>query len=119
MLLSRRYANRFTSDPSETYIQVVEALRHLEEAEPGRRLGAAYATVESPLRERLWEEGGLKRSHGYPCCQRLVGHCDHRHGAGCLPPGTDHPSLWLRDGQPAVFVSQPYDLSGETVRALL
>jgi hypothetical protein len=24
------------------------------------------------------------------------------------PPGVDHPSLWIRDGKPAVFVFQPY-----------
>jgi hypothetical protein len=44
---------------------------------------------------------------------------DEERLVGCRPPGTDHASLWLdRDGQ-AVYVSQPYDLESETLRAML
>ena len=69
----------------------------------------------------------LKETSGHPCFARLVGkRCHHimdlsesdKH-LPCRPPCSDHLSMWLRDGKPAVLVSQPYQASGKDLHALL
>lgn len=39
--------------------------------------------------------------------------------AGGRPPSSDHPEVLLRDGKPSVFVSQPYGLGHDELKALL
>lgn len=108
--------SRFMTKPSSEYRAAVDAIASLYSIGDAN---AAYAEAVSPL---LLEEvmTGLRRA-AHPCVERLItrapNHCAANHR--CAPPGTDHPSLWLRHGKPVVFVSQPYDLDGDTLRELL
>lgn len=46
---------------------------------------------------------------------------DRRRSPGALPeklPGDDHETLWLRDGLPMMYVSQPYPLDFGTIRQM-
>lgn len=86
---------------------------------------------ELAQRVEVWsrEYGGLTQSQGWQCPRRLLRKkclCTHTylpnspayHGGcpGCDElqrklknhPAYDHPSLWLKDGRPYVFVLQPY-----------
>jgi hypothetical protein len=70
---------------------------------------------ESVQRENEWSKReGLKRSKAAPFCVcRLLGKRCSSFGMGTCPnavPEADHPSLWLRDGKPVAFVSQPYQI---------
>ena len=80
---------------------------------------AAFADAICEPLEAIWAQShGLHASHGHPCIYRVMGkHCRHLEGC-CTPPGTDHPSLWLLERIPACFVSQPYGLSGITLREM-
>jgi hypothetical protein len=75
--------------------------------------------MREPNREMFAEKYGVKLSGGQRDVIRLLGkrgqygYMDHR------PPGTDHESLWNKDGKPAVFVSQPYGLTWETLQELV
>ncbi len=54
-----------------------------------------------------WAKGeGLKRAKGQVCIRRLMGKSPLMYS--CLPPFTDHPSLWMKDGKPYCIISQPY-----------
>jgi hypothetical protein len=64
---------------------------------------------------------GYKRSKGEKCIQRLKGgKCmrgypnegDHQ----CLPPTADHYHLWIKDGEPVLFTSEPYPLTYDDIR---
>lgn len=74
----------------------------------------APQAVRDAMRENWQQIHGLRPAGGSTayCICRLLG---RRHGRyGCVvpaPPGCDHPSLWLRDGKPVVFVFQPYGLT--------
>ena len=72
---------------------------------------------ENQLKKEQWaKKHGLKESKATPhfCLCRLLGkQCREFGSTACVnaPPGSDHASLWLRDGKPAVFVYQPYGLT--------
>lgn len=115
---------RFMHKPTDLYSRAVKALSLLCMAEGADAALRAYA-------EATWEEHqkqyakkyGLKLSNGRICLARLLGkkcdyHSDHS-GIPCRPPGADHDSLWLKDGKPYVYVSQPYGLSAREMRELV
>lgn len=72
---------------------------------------------------------GLKESTGHPCISRLIqGKCGSdgrrvrplRNNISCrLPCGNDHVSMWLKNGQPHSYISQPYNLSLRELRELV
>jgi hypothetical protein len=78
---------------------------------------------EAALRERLQDQwaarAGVKPAGGRRAWRRLLGLRDigdHRHPKVIEHlPGDDHCTLWLRDGKPAVWVSQPYPLGSSTI----
>ncbi len=39
-------------------------------------------------------------------------------GCDCKPPGSDHNSLWLKNGIPHVYASHPYSLSDAIMRKI-
>lgn len=56
-----------------------------------------------------WAKGiGLRQSPGQVCIRRLLGKSCGFEIHSCVPPRTDHASLWLKDGKPYCIVSQPY-----------
>ncbi len=61
------------------------------------------------IRAKWARQHGLTRTRGRVCWHRLFGRsCS----AGfCKPPGSDHDSLWSKDGKPSIYMMQPYGLS--------
>lgn len=125
---------RFVSSKERTpdYLEAVEALRRLAAAGGSPERAFAEAVAED-YEAHYAEANGLKRSSGRPCARRLTGgrcanHEDHGHDYHlaypslrdpCTVPGADHSVLWLKDGKPARFTTQPYGLSWETLRELV
>ena len=64
-----------------------------------------------------WPEKGLKLSSSTDF-RRLNGHHETKY-PGVYRPWQDHMSLWNKDGKPHVFVSEPYHLSMEQIKALI
>lgn len=115
---------RFVSKPSPEYRAAVDAVRALLPF--GDLPGRAYAEATAERALEWWqgqsERGRLRQSNGAPCVERLLGkRCryasDEDHT--CQPPGSDHPSLWLLDGKPTLYVTQPYSLSWESLGGIV
>ena len=65
------------------------------------------------------EEHRLKPAgDSHPCPLRLLERksCAHY---GCLPPGCDHPELWIPDGKAVRFTFHPYGLGAPDLAGLL
>jgi len=81
--------------------------------------------------KKAWaKKHGLKEQTQYPfCVHEITGRkCKHEYrgicSCGpsidfCTPPHGDHESMWLKDGKPHVFVSQPYGLSHNKLMDIL
>ena len=74
---------------------------------------------DKKLLKDFTERHHLTPARRRPCFLELLGkHCspgategNKIHGVnGCLPPGSDHVSLWNKDGNPRALISQPYSL---------
>lgn len=115
---------KFINKPSALYSQAVGALSTLIEAEGVDAALRAYAQATwEEHQEQYAKNHGLRPSKGRICLARLLGkrcdfHSDHS-GVPCRPPGADHDSLWLKDGKPYTYTSQPYSLTLEEMRALV
>lgn len=99
---------------TERYREAVRALRALAEAEGTDIASRAHAEATADLKRADWARSrGVQESGGRPCIGRLSGRpSDHNQSDHqCNPPKGDHCSLWMKDGRPEVFVSQPYELS--------
>lgn len=105
-------------DRTPEYEAAVEALRRLLEAADANAVERAFAEVIGDHRRERWAKvHGLRQSGGYQLIRRLAGAsgCERCAGGDCRPPGADHDSLWNKDGKPAVFVTQPYRLSWDSM----
>lgn len=115
---------RDKSKRTAQYEAAVRTLRQLVEAEGESAASDACAEATAEKRREDYQRaGGLKQSEGQVCVQRLLGNQCHRYShpyregdCECDPPGADHQTLWLKDGQPFVYLSQPYPLGLETLR---
>ena len=117
--------SRFQDRPSPAYLAAVAALRALSEDEAMR----AAAEVVAPGRRQLFlAQTGWREKTLNLCVRQLLGkRCTHG-GAhrridddddDCLPPGSDHVSMFTGDGRTHLFLSQPYDLSWEALKGLV
>ncbi len=107
---------RFLDPPRRTpeYEAAVAALHKLVNTSPNM-LGRACAEVMAPMMESVLSSK-LRRTSGVRHPLRLLG---RRPGWNAqLPSFSDHTSLWLKDGKPHVWVTQPYDLNNEDIREL-
>ena len=113
---------RFVGEARREYIDTLKQIAALGDQEAFR----VSAEALSKLLDTLMEALGYRRSNGQICAARLLGgRCteygradgpkEHPHA----PPGDDHPSLWLKDGKPHIYVSQPYGLEWDKLRALV
>ncbi len=79
----------------------------------------AYGHAIQPELLNQWAKGlGLKRSPGQVCFKRLLGKSCSFDIHRCVPPCTDHPSLWLKNGKPYCLISQPYNLSMSDIETI-
>ena len=81
------------------------------------------ARTNSDIAVSAWmKRWGLKETTHHVCLHRLSGkkhqnflECDY-HGQDM---GLDHQRMFIRDGKPAVFVSEPYQMTHEQTQALM
>jgi len=88
----------------------------------GKPLPKGYGDYDLALRARWAEARGLSQvKHGNWAKligkQEIVGVPGARYYGGL--PGDDHCSLWVRGKRPMAWVSQPYHLYPDTLRAML
>ena len=121
----RKNISRFVSDKDRTpqYEAAVKALAGI----PNPHL--AFAEAVSDIRLCEWVKAqGVTRAKGHICLAKLAGRkcpnerwsppwedTDHR----CLPKGSDHTSMWSRNGKPFLIVTQPYGLNSECLESML
>ena len=117
--------HRHKHDTTPEFRNAVQTLRELGENESyGNVTRAAGIAVEDNLREAFKQRYGVeKETTGSVCVDRLRGNrCTRHHRDNDHPhhlPHKDHTSLWLRDGEPAVYAAHLYDLPGEYARDIL
>lgn len=113
---------RHNRDPSGLYLEAVRTLEKLEENGEGSNMPrrAAAQAMEGQTLEAFKSVYGVDtQSEGQTCVSRLLGHqckrgyrnSDHPHDI----PHKDHVSLWLDDGEPAVYAAHLYDLPHDYV----
>lgn len=99
-----------------TYEKAVTALIALREENPGL-LTPAYAEASTCYRKHAYRKRyNLRRSPGRNVFERLIG--KHAYN-NVFHRWMDHPSLWLKDGQPYTFVGQPYGLTFEDLKDIV
>lgn len=118
-----KHSGDLRSKRTPLYEKAVDILWELEEAEGAA--DRAFAEVYTVIFENLWKED-FTRSSGTPCVESIV---KGRHATNnildyndrCrLPSGCDdHSVMWNKEGKPAVYEAQPYDLSYEDLKELV
>ncbi len=112
--------SRFKVKPSAVYLKTVAEIRKLAQAEGIENAHRAYAEATSEqYRRQYLKEQGLKPTAEHACINRLAGRRCIAGKTPCHIPGADHVSMWLKDGKPEVYISQPYHLSLKNMRALV
>ena len=113
---------QFKQKPSASYLRALRALEELaeEEGSDAVRRACADATWEDNKKSFV-KSKGLREAKSQSI-ERLIG----KHSKSLLEspspavlPGDDHPSLWLKNGKPHVYISQPYELSIEDLKELV
>ncbi|MBV8860031.1 MAG: hypothetical protein JOZ02_24075 [Acidobacteria bacterium] len=112
-----------SSERSARYKAALKALRELAEEEGLDKAKLAHAEATWDIRLEQWAgSNGLTKSKRHGCIATLLGEkCEgiRYDGIPCSAPGGDHTSFWLRDGEPAVYISQPYALRLPDMQELL
>lgn len=111
-----------------TYRAAIKAIRDLMETEGADKADRAFAEVMTEKKkEDFAKRHGVTRATGGICVRRLfgkrctIGYPSDPFGTGhaCLPPGSDHISLWNKDGKASLLVSQPYGLAYRTLKEIM
>lgn len=107
---------RFRDSKNPHFIGAVKEIQALAKATSPEECRRAFASATAAVYEEEFRRRyGVTRSKSTACIQRLLGkRCgiSLQRDCDCHPPGTDHASLWLKDGKPHLFVSQPYNIRG-------
>ena len=100
------------------YENAVAALHKLAK-ESQDLMGRAFAEVDSGITKE-WMTKGLRRSSGSQSHLRLLGKNPRsKPDPGQeLPFFADHTDLWLKDGRPFLWTTQPYGLTEGGIREL-
>lgn len=107
----------FVVEPTPEYKNAVDTLKGLHFSLRGR----AYAqAVYDETMAAYIKRHDLKPTTGRQCVCRLISKDGRCHcGGSMIVPGRDHSSLWLKDGKPFVYVTQPYFMNHKTIKQLL
>jgi len=90
-------------------VEMIKSINKLIEADGLGTVKETYAEAIHLHLKEIWAKNlNLTQSSGRICVQRLLGKKCNDDGHLCVPPRTDHPSLWLQDGKPYCLISQPY-----------
>ena len=89
------------------------AMRELRELGCQEACGRAYGEATKEAAEREFAKSyGVKRAR-HACIHRLCGRVcgfSRQRVCHCSPPGSDHGTMWLKNGKPFMFVCQPYTM---------
>ena len=111
----------FNYQPSSIYGSAVAALKVLLEAEDADRVRRACADATSKVNEKTFAEiNGLKKTANCSISRMMLKperDISERMALDCMP-FIDHASLWLKDGKPAVFLSEVYQFDSRKSEAL-
>ena len=108
----------FISDKNRTkrYKAAIEALHFLaEENQTAAKLACAEYLSHSMYRNWLHSDSGYEKTKGSQHYSRLLG---KRPGYVEPKPFEDHVDLYIRDGKPALWMAQPYQVLSEDIREL-
>jgi hypothetical protein len=114
--------SRHADDKAQTpaYRDAVAALQRLI-AEDGH-VQAAVADALEDYHHSIWVKNGYQPNYDRLNIWDLPGVKNRPVNAYELrdqPPGTDHPVVMHKNGRPALYVSEPYDLDKRTVREMI
>jgi len=115
------------SGRTEKFKKAIAALIELEQSEAGM---GSYACGEflSQNNEKILKNRGIKKLYSHPCIRRVL---KKRHLSGgksawiggeickCYLPGSDHTDLWKTPEGNIIYVTQPYGIDWENLRALV
>lgn len=108
----------YRNAPPTNYVAVGTALQKLRTKEGDLYLHAAAAEILAPAVLDEIQKGGLKPASKAHIRRLFTKKC--RRGCDChRPPGDDHGSLWLKDGKPHTYISQPYGLVQDQLREIV
>lgn len=106
----RKNPGRWAREPGSAYDRAIDGMHAWNARIPPFRSEAENAELR-----RAWmnREGVTLADHHYCLLRVTAGGC-RQVGAACLYlPGSDHTTLWMKDGKPHIYVTQPYDLDQE------
>lgn len=125
----RRRWRKYKENEEEAELEsIAEGIRRLVKRFDLHKVDVAFHRATWGDTKKKWAGNyGLKEAKGPVCAMRLLGkRCAEfnsntgRFGScACKPPASDHASLWTYKGKPAVYVFQPYGLSGDSMEELV
>jgi len=116
----------YAGNPSPAYRRAVQALRALGESEGVEMVTPAFAEAAAPLRREQFQRiYRVKRTQGRDWVGRLLGkrYDPIVEGNPSIAkfkfPGGDHESVWVRNGKPFLYVSEPAQIHLDKLREMV
>ena len=103
-------------DRTPNYENAVAALHRLAE-EDLDLASLAFAEVSSGITKK-WVTKGLRRSSGSQSYLRLLGKKPNPQSIRTLHRFADHTDLWIKNGRPFLWTTQPYSLTDAGIKGL-
>lgn len=113
--IKNRFGKVTDANAADALAKLIKLEKTLGEGECVRINALAIAESRMSAFGAAYKVTLAKSSH---CIQRLLGKscAVNRHKiCDCRPPGDDHGDLWMKDGKPHLWVSQPYKIGGNTL----
>lgn len=114
-MISHHFIER--KNQSDAYRLAVQVLRDLAESESPDNAHRAAAEAFAGIFQRDWVKYRKVKKSNSPLDRHKL--FSKGRSASTFTNLDDHPSIWLRDGKPTIYVSQPYGLGTEALRELV
>lgn len=112
--------HRFGEVTTPEAVAALAQIRKLrEESGSGECKRIAAIGISEAVEQLFAAAHQVKKAPSSHCIRRLLGEsCGYNRGrvCSCRPPGDDHGQLWLKDGKPHLWISQPYSIGGEMLK---